>query len=142
MEQINSIAKIFFAVMLIVMKRVLLTPNAPLSANENSPRPCVSFLSLLEMVEAMKQVASIEPDLNTEERNLLSVAYKNVIGARRASWRIISSMENKGESKLTNLQMVCEYKKRVRLSARPTVCVNGRRRRRLQILKRSSQFCK
>jgi 14-3-3 protein epsilon len=30
-----------------------------------------------------------------EERNLLSVGYKNVIGARRASWRILSSIEDK-----------------------------------------------
>ena len=29
----------------------------------------------------------------------LPVAYKNVIGARRASWRIISSIEQKEESK-------------------------------------------
>lgn len=64
----------------------------------------------------MKLVASMEADLNTEERNLLSVAYKNVIGARRASWRIISSLEQKEESKSADnrLQTVREYRKTVR----------------------------
>ncbi|CCG83510.1 putative 14-3-3 family protein ArtA [Taphrina deformans PYCC 5710] len=52
-----------------------------------------------EMVTFMKEVAKAEPELSVEERNLLSVAYKNVIGARRASWRIISSIEQKEESK-------------------------------------------
>jgi len=52
-----------------------------------------------EMVEAMKKVATMDVELTVEERNLLSVAYKNVIGARRASWRIISSIEQKEESK-------------------------------------------
>ncbi len=45
------------------------------------------------MDEHMKRAASIQQELTVEERNLLSVAYKNVIGARRASWRIISSIE-------------------------------------------------
>lgn len=52
-----------------------------------------------EMVESMKKVANTDTELTVEERNLLSVAYKNVIGARRASWRIISSIEQKEESK-------------------------------------------
>ncbi|CAO2593929.1 14-3-3 protein epsilon [Lemmus lemmus] len=43
----------------------------------------------------MKKVAGMDVELTVEERNLLSVAYKNVIGARRASWRIISSIEQK-----------------------------------------------
>jgi len=52
-----------------------------------------------EMVEAMKKVACADVELTVEERNLLSVAYKNVIGARRASWRIITSIEQKEENK-------------------------------------------
>merc|ERR1719215_2177442 len=49
------------------------------------------------MLESMKSVATYDTELTVEERNLLSVAYKNVIGARRASWRIISSIEQKEE---------------------------------------------
>jgi 14-3-3 protein epsilon len=54
-----------------------------------------------EMVESMGKVAKTVDigELTVEERNLLSVAYKNVIGARRASWRIVSSIEQKEESK-------------------------------------------
>ncbi|KAF5745429.1 14-3-3-like protein GF14 iota-like [Tripterygium wilfordii] len=52
-----------------------------------------------EMVESMKSVAKLDCELTVEERNLLSVGYKNVIGARRASWRIMSSIEQKEESK-------------------------------------------
>ena len=51
------------------------------------------------MVDYMKTVAKLNTELTVEERNLLSVAYKNVVGARRASWRIITSIEQKEESK-------------------------------------------
>jgi 14-3-3 protein epsilon len=51
------------------------------------------------MVTYMKEVAKLGGELSIDERNLLSVAYKNVVGTRRASWRIISSIEQKEESK-------------------------------------------
>ncbi|CAH1981223.1 unnamed protein product [Acanthoscelides obtectus] len=68
-----------------------------------------------EMVEAMKKVAKLDVELTVEERNLLSVAYKNVIGARRASWRIISSIEQKEESKGGDdkLEMIRQYRGQV-----------------------------
>ncbi|XP_064090155.1 14-3-3 protein epsilon isoform X1 [Palaemon carinicauda] len=68
-----------------------------------------------EMVEAMKMVASMDVELTVEERNLLSVAYKNVIGARRASWRIISSIEQKEENKggEEKLEMIRTYRTQV-----------------------------
>jgi len=52
-----------------------------------------------DMISAMKKVVNHTKNhrlLTVEERNLLSVAYKNVVGARRASWRILSSIEQKG----------------------------------------------
>lgn len=78
------------------------------------------------MVLEIKRVACMDQDLSAEERNLLSVAYKNVIGARRASWRIISSLEQKEESKSTEAstdkrQTICNYRKTVRLSAEAAV---------------------
>lgn len=72
------------------------------------------------MVESMKNVAGMDVELTVEERNLLSVAYKNVIGARRASWRIISSIEQKEENKggEEKLKMIREYRQTVR----PVIC--------------------
>lgn len=52
-----------------------------------------------EMAELMKAVAQMKNELSVEERNLLSVAYKNAVGARRASWRVISSVEAKQKTK-------------------------------------------
>lgn len=67
------------------------------------------------MVEAMKKVAKLDVELTVEERNLLSVAYKNVIGARRASWRIISSIEQKEETKGGDekVEMIRQYRTQV-----------------------------
>lgn len=70
---------------------------------------------LSEMVDCMKKVAAMGVELSVEERNLLSVAYKNVIGARRASWRIISSIEQKEQNKgcESKLEMIRQYRQKV-----------------------------
>ena len=68
-----------------------------------------------EMVDAMKKVAYLDVELTVEERNLLSVGYKNVIGARRASWRIFSSIEQKEESRKNDdhVVLVKDYRSKV-----------------------------
>lgn len=50
-----------------------------------------------EMKENMKTVVTAQRYLSKEERNLLSVAYKNVVGARRASWRVLHSFSKSKE---------------------------------------------
>lgn len=63
----------------------------------------------------MKTVAKLDVELTVEERNLVSVGYKNVIGARRASWRILSSIEQKEEARGNeqNARRIKEYRQRV-----------------------------
>ena len=52
-----------------------------------------------EMASHMEAVGKSSQELSVEERNLLSVAYKNAVGSRRAAWRIITSIEQKEKSK-------------------------------------------
>merc|ERR1712113_129026 len=52
-----------------------------------------------EMANHMENVGKLPDELSVEERNLLSVAYKNAVGSRRAAWRIITSVEQKEKSK-------------------------------------------
>ncbi|KAJ4883086.1 14-3-3-like protein GF14 lambda [Raphanus sativus] len=72
-----------------------------------------------EMVQFMEQlVTSAAPsssELTVEERNLLSVAYKNVIGSLRAAWRIVSSIEQKEESRKNeeHAALVKDYRSKV-----------------------------
>ncbi|XP_062152759.1 14-3-3-like protein D [Alnus glutinosa] len=68
-----------------------------------------------EMVDAMKKVAELDVELTTEELNLLSGGYKNMIGARRASWRIISSIKQKEEARGNEIhaKRIKEYKQKV-----------------------------
>lgn len=67
-----------------------------------------------DMASAMKAVTEEGNELSNEERNLLSVAYKNVVGARRSSWRVVSSIEQKTtEGSDKKLQMAKEYREKI-----------------------------
>ena len=58
----------------------------------------------------MKDYVEKGTSLTNEERNLLSVAYKNVVGARRSAWRVIYSVESKAEGKT---EQITSYKKEI-----------------------------
>lgn len=60
-------------------------------------------------------VPKVTRDLNTEERVALSVAYKNVIGIRRASWRVLTAIERKEAERgnRAGSQRAAEYRKEV-----------------------------
>ena len=58
-----------------------------------------------------KRTENGEP-LSPEERNLLSVAYKNVVGARRSAWRVVSSIEQK-ESDENKKAVEKEYREKI-----------------------------
>ena len=66
-----------------------------------------------DMIRYMKEVCKVNlsvltsiqggQELSNEERNLLSVAYKNAVGSRRTAWRTISAIQSKEEYKVTHL---------------------------------------
>jgi len=66
-----------------------------------------------DMAETMKAVTETGVELSNEERNLFSVAYKNVVGARRSSWRVISSIEQKTEGSEKKQHIAKEYREKV-----------------------------
>ena len=63
----------------------------------------------------MKQLTELNDKngLTEGQRNLLSVAYKNVVGARRSAWRIISSIEQKSSSDEGKQAMTKEYREKI-----------------------------
>ena len=73
------------------------------------------FIVVTDMVNYMKNIAFLDRELTPEERNLFSVGYKNVIGSARASWRIVSSVEEKEESEgnAANVALTRRYKQKI-----------------------------
>lgn len=68
-----------------------------------------------DMVEYMRRVAKMPDELNLDERNLLSVAYKNAVGSRRSAWRAVHGSEQRegamGGPEVA--QMIADYRVKV-----------------------------
>ncbi|KAF9629869.1 14-3-3 protein [Lasiodiplodia theobromae] len=78
-------------------------------------RPRRAGKAIEESTWLTQQLSQLGGELTVDERNLLSVAYKNVVGTRRASWRIISSIEQKEESKGSDKHVgtIREYRQKI-----------------------------
>ncbi|KAG2394082.1 hypothetical protein C9374_003846 [Naegleria lovaniensis] len=66
---------------------------------EESREELIYEAKLLELAECyddmrviMKKIIELDSELSTEERNMFSIAYKNVMGSKRLSWRITNSI--------------------------------------------------
>ena len=52
-----------------------------------------------DMVKTINKFVELDPKLTKDERNILSAGYKNIISDKRASWRLLNSLERKEEKK-------------------------------------------
>lgn len=55
-----------------------------------------------EMIEFVGKFAKTEGELTVEERHIVSVAYKNVVGSKRAEFRVLSAIEQKERNRNTD----------------------------------------
>ena len=65
-----------------------------------------------DMVDAMKKVIQLDSNLNSDERNLLSVAYKNIVGSRRNGIRMVTAIIEHEESRgnTARVEQLKQYK--------------------------------
>lgn len=75
-----------------------------------------------DMLLYIKKVLEFNEELSVEDRNLLSVAYKNSVGTRRTAWRVLSSIETKEEAKNSAfLPLLRDYKAKIETEL-DTIC--------------------
>ena len=74
---------------------------------------CNRFEEMVEFLEDM--LKSRDKDLNSDERNLLSIAYKNSVTSKRTSLRTVMAYELKEKKKESSnfLAFIQEYRKRI-----------------------------
>lgn len=64
------------------------------------------------MADTMRAIVETGKELTVEERNLLSVAYKNKIGSKRSSWRVCNAIEQneKRNGDATKANLALKYR--------------------------------
>ncbi|KAJ5080543.1 14-3-3 protein epsilon [Anaeramoeba ignava] len=65
-----------------------------------------------DVVDCMKKIADMRTELSSDERNLISLGYKNLVGARRNAWRTVIALEEK-ETAQEQLDIIRDYKKKI-----------------------------
>ncbi|KAK7002493.1 14-3-3 protein-domain-containing protein [Favolaschia claudopus] len=105
------------------VERTYLWTPSPKQYTQLMPGPCDDHVYLAkvfeqagryeDMVASMNSVASFDCELSVEQRSLLVAAYSNVIGAHRASWRTICSIEQKQESIGPSMRLIQSYRETI-----------------------------
>jgi 14-3-3 protein epsilon len=74
---------------------------------------CSRYEDMAQFLEEL--LKSRESDLTSDERNLLSIAYKSSVSSRRTAYRTILAYENKEKKKENSafLPYILEYKKKI-----------------------------
>lgn len=76
-------------------------------AKEKNAREEFVFLSKLyeraerfpDMVSSINKFIEMNPKLTKDEKNIVAAGYKNILTDKRASWRLLNSMEKKETKK-------------------------------------------
>ena len=67
-----------------------------------------------DMVTFSNELIQMGKELTNDERNLISVAYKNAIGAKRTAWRSLVAIEAKDQEKGgKHTEIIKQYKKKI-----------------------------
>ncbi|KAF0991078.1 hypothetical protein HZS_2733 [Henneguya salminicola] len=79
----------------------------------NYAKICADAELYEDMAEAMTHRCKLSEELNDEERNLLSNAFKNLVSRLRSSYRIICTLESKNQEDPIKLAIIRVLKEKV-----------------------------
>ena len=75
----------------------------------------------MDMAKYMKLFTEVAGDISNDERNVLSIAYKHLVGERRNAWRIVSAMEKGYEESDFRKKVAHDYRSEIAAEQR-SIC--------------------